>query len=98
MLWTAEVSWSEKMMVVPAETVSVAGEKLSDWLLPIPAGMMIVLVVLPEELEDVVVLVVLVLEVVVVLVLVVGMVEVVVLVVVVMLVDVVAVEPGAKIK
>ena len=75
---------------------------LDEDLLPMPAGRMTVLVRLPED-EDVVELVVLllvVLEVVVlvVVVLVVGMVEVVVLVVVVRLVDVVVLEPGAKIK
>lgn len=102
MLCTADVSWSEKMMVVPAETVRFAGEKLRDMLLPMPAGRMIVLVRLPEDevvVEPVVLLLVeLVVVVLVVVVLVVGMVEVVVLVVVVRLVDVVVLEPGAKIK
>ncbi len=37
-LWTAELSWSTKVIVVPGATFRVAGEKFSCWLSPTPWG------------------------------------------------------------
>ena len=36
------MSWSEKVIVVPGPTVTVAGWKLSDWSVPTPCGITIV--------------------------------------------------------
>ena len=51
--WTALLSWSVNVIVVPAATVSVEGEKLRALLFPTPDGIMIDAVNPEPEVEEV---------------------------------------------